>query len=168
VLRLARRREVSTNQLRLLAAQHTHAYTPPILNQTHAILLGPTRMGREFDQIMREARQAGVKERRSYHQRIDAKRNGRRNRKTRSTASSCRTSQREPRLWLSGVDESSTGTTRLPVILTFRAHNDTSRNEVGFLLHTLHILQCSACFVADNTTVILKPPSPIESPLLVQ
>jgi hypothetical protein len=73
--------------------------------------------------------------------------------------------QREPRLWLSGVDESSAGTTRLPVMLTFCARNDTSRNEVGFLLHPLHILQCSACFDADNTTVISQATFAVSSHL---
>src|SRR5215510_8940461 len=119
-------------------------------------------MGREFDQIMREARQAGVKERRSYHQRVDAKRNGRRNRKTRSTASSCRTSQHKPCLWLSGVDESSTGTSRLPVMLMFFARVTTPAAMRSDFCFTHCTFFSSARVSGEATRQVLNSPLPIE------
>jgi hypothetical protein len=62
------RQEVSKNESRLLAAQHTRTYTPPDHDPSAPQLaarspLSSIRIGREFDWIMREARQAGVKKR---------------------------------------------------------------------------------------------------------
>ena len=53
-------------------------------------------MGRQFDRIMREARHAGVEEKRSYPRRVGGRRKVQRFRVI--------VSQREPRLWLLDID----------------------------------------------------------------
>jgi hypothetical protein len=61
----ARRCRYFRHQLRQIAAQHTHASTPP-RHAPHVIRLEAIEMGRQFDRIMHEARRAGVEERHSY------------------------------------------------------------------------------------------------------
>ena len=58
-------------------------------------------MGRQFDRIMREARHAGVEERRSYRQRVGGRRRAQR---VRVIVIRVIMNRREPRLWLLGID----------------------------------------------------------------
>jgi hypothetical protein len=53
----------------------THTLPPRRGTPTHAVFLVFIRMGHQFDQIMREARHAGVKEKRAYLQCVDSRQN---------------------------------------------------------------------------------------------
>ena len=53
----------------------THTLPPRRGTPTHAVFLVFIRMGHQFDQIMREARHAGVKEKRAYRQCVDSRQN---------------------------------------------------------------------------------------------
>ena len=86
----------------MLAAQHMHAYTPPLDTEPKSTRpLTFTRMGPQFDRIMREARHAGVEERRSYRRRVGGRRRARR---LRVIMIRVIMSRRKPRLGLLGVD----------------------------------------------------------------